>query len=176
MAVRTLRYLGDPVLRERCAEIEEIDAELQALIDDLMDTMYAADGIGLAAPQVGVPRRVFVYDVREPDLEPGVLINPRIVESEGEVRESEGCLSIPGLSEIVERYERVVVEGVDRDGEPVRIEAEGLLSRCLQHEGDHLDGVLFLDRVSPLKRKMLLKKWSRQEEAEAGASRRASRR
>jgi peptide deformylase len=176
VAVRVLRYLGDPVLRERCAEIEEIDDELQALIDDLMDTMYEADGIGLAAPQVGISRRVFVYDVREPEVEPGVLINPRIVESAGSVRESEGCLSIPGLTEIVERHERVVVEGLDRDGEAVRIEAEGLLSRCLQHERDHLDGVLFLDRVSPLKRKMLLKKWSRQEEADAGASRRAGRR
>jgi peptide deformylase len=176
VAVRPIRYFGDPVLRERCREIEEIDDELQALIDDLMDTMYAADGIGLAAPQVGVTRRVFVYDVREPEVEPGVLVNPRIVESEGAVRESEGCLSIPGLTEIVERSARVLVEGLDRDGEPVRLEAEGLLSRCLQHERDHLDGVLFLDRVSPLKRKMLLKKWSRQEEAETGTSRRAGRR
>jgi len=175
VAVRSIRYFGDPVLRERCREIEEIDDALQALIDDLMDTMYAADGIGLAAPQVGVTRRVFVYDVREPEVEPGVLVNPRIVESEGAVRESEGCLSIPGLTEIVERSARVLVEGLDRDGEPVRLEAEGLLSRCLQHERDHLDGVLFLDRVSPLKRKMLLKKWSRQEEAEAGTSRRAGR-
>jgi len=176
VAVRPIRYFGDPVLRERCREIEGIDDELQALIDDLMDTMYAADGIGLAAPQVGVTRRVFVYDVREPEVEPGVLVNPRIVESEGAVRESEGCLSIPGLTEIVERSARVLVEGLDRDGEPVRLEAEGLLSRCLQHERDHLDGVLFLDRVSPLKRKMLLKKWSRQEEAEIGTSRRAGRR
>lgn len=173
MAVRPLRYFGDPVLRERCRKVEEVDDEVRALIDDLMDTMYAEDGIGLAAPQVGVPLRVFVYDVREPELEPGVFVNPRIVESEGSVRESEGCLSIPNLSEIVERSERVVVEGLDRDGEPVRIAAEGLLSRCLQHEKDHLDGVLFLDRVSPLKRKMLLKKWSRQDEAEIGSSRRA---
>jgi len=176
VAVRTIRYFGDPVLRERCREIDEIDDELQGLIDDLMETMYEADGIGLAAPQIGVTRRVFVYDVREPDVEPGVLVNPRIVEAEGAVRESEGCLSIPGLTEIVERSARVVVEGLDRDGDPVWLEAEGLLSRCLQHERDHLDGVLFLDRVSPLKRKMLLKKWSRQEEAETGASRRASHR
>ena len=165
MAVRALRYFGDPALREDCREVEEIDDEVRMLIDDLTDTMYAEEGIGLAAPQVGVPLRVFVYDVQDPEIEPGALINPRIVEAEGSVRESEGCLSIPGLTEIVERSARVVVEGLDREGEPVRIEADGLLSRCLQHERDHLDGVLFVDRVSPLKRKMLLKKWTRQTEA-----------
>lgn len=165
MAVRDLRYLGDPILRESCRAVEVFDDELSDLIDDLVDTMYAADGIGLAAPQVGVPLRVFVYDVQEEGVASGVLVNPRVVESDGAVRESEGCLSIPGLTEIVERAERVVVEGLDRDGREVRIAAEGLLSRCLQHESDHLDGILFLDRVSPLKRKMLLKKWSRQEEA-----------
>ena len=166
MAVRSLRFLGDPILRERCEEIETFDDELSALIDDLYDTMYAADGIGLAAPQVGVRRRVFVYDIRDPEVEPGVLVNPRIVEEEGAVRDSEGCLSIPELTEIV---------GLDRHGEPVRIEAEGLLSRCLQHERDHLDGVLFIDRVSPLKRKMLLKKWSRMQEAEQPAPSRGGR-
>lgn len=165
MAVRTLRFFGDPVLRENCREVEEVDDDVRALIDDLTDTMYAEEGIGLAAPQVGVPLRVFVYDVQDPEIEPGALVNPRIVEAEGSVRESEGCLSIPGLTEIVERSARVVVEGLDREGEPVRIEADGLLSRCLQHERDHLDGVLFVDRVSPLKRKMLLKKWARQDEA-----------
>lgn len=175
MAARSLRFLGDPILRERAGEVDSVDDEVRALIDDLFETMYAEDGIGLAAPQVGVPLRVFVYDVRDPDLEPGALVNPRIVEEEGAVRESEGCLSIPGLSEIVERSERVVVEGLGRDGEPVRIEAEGLLSRCLQHEKDHLDGVLFVDRVSPLKRRMLLKKWSRQEEAELASRRTGSR-
>ncbi|MFW6084527.1 MAG: peptide deformylase [Gemmatimonadota bacterium] len=164
MTVRPLRFLGDPVLRERCEEIREFDDELGRLIDDLFETMYAEDGIGLAAPQVGVPSRVFVYDIRDPEVEPGVLVNPRIVEEEGTVRESEGCLSIPELTEIVERAERIVVEGRDREGEKVRIEADGLLSRCLQHERDHLDGVLFIDRVSPLKRKMLLKKWSRMQE------------
>lgn len=169
MSVRPLRYLGDPILREACEPIEEIDDDVRALIDDLVETMYAEEGIGLAAPQVGVSLQVFVYDVQEPDIEPGVLINPRIVEAEGSVRESEGCLSIPNLTEIVERAARVVVEALDREGEPVRIEADGLLSRCLQHEKDHLDGLLFIDRVSPLKRRMLLKKWSRQEEAEEPA-------
>ena len=165
MSVREVRYLGDPVLREMCREVEAIDDDVRALMDDLLETMYAEDGIGLAAPQIGVPLRVFVYDVRDDELEPGVLVNPRIVEATGKQKEVEGCLSIPGLDEVVERSGHVVVEGLDRDGEPVRIEATGLLSRCLQHENDHLDGVLFIDRVSPLKRRMLLKKWSKTDEA-----------
>jgi peptide deformylase len=147
-----------------CQEVDAVDDEVRALVDDLMETMYSADGVGLAAPQIGVPLRVFVFDVRDEELDSGALVNPRIVEASGTQRESEGCLSIPGLEEIVERSERVVVEGLDRNGEPVRIEADGLLSRCLQHEKDHLDGVLFIDRVSPLKRRMLLKKWSKMEQ------------
>jgi peptide deformylase len=165
VSVREVRYLGDPVLREMCREVETIDDDVRALVDDLLETMYAEDGIGLAAPQIGVPLRVFVYDVRDDELDPGVLVNPRIVEATGKQKEVEGCLSIPGLDEVVERSGQVVVEGLDRDGEPVRIEATGLLSRCLQHENDHLDGVLFIDRVSPLKRRMLLKKWSKTDEA-----------
>jgi peptide deformylase len=164
VTVRQLRYLGDPVLREKCREVEAVDDEVRALLDDLMETMYAADGVGLAAPQIGVPLRAFVFDVRDEGLDAGALVNPRIVEASGTQRESEGCLSIPGLEDIVERSERVVIEGLDRNGEPVRIEADGLLSRCLQHEKDHLDGVLFIDRVSPLKRRMLLKKWSKMEQ------------
>lgn len=161
MAIRQIRLLGDPVLRERCPDVTDIDQEILRLIQDLQDTMYEADGIGLAAPQIGVRRRVFVYDVREDEHLPGVLINPRIVESEGLVRESEGCLSIPDLTEVVERSARVIAEGLDQQGRSVRLEAEGLLSRCLQHEADHLDGILFFDRVSPLKRKMLLAKWAK---------------
>ena len=165
MTVRDVRYLGDPVLREMCQEVEEVDDEVRDLVDDLVETMYAADGIGLAAPQIGVPLRVFVYDVRDEEVEPGVLVNPRIVEATGVQKEVEGCLSIPGLDEVVQRKQRVVVEGLNRAGEPVRVEADGLLSRCLQHEYDHLDGVLFIDRVSPLKRRMLLKKWSKTDES-----------
>ena len=165
MSVREVRYLGDPVLREMCRDVDAVDDDVSALVDDLLETMYAEDGIGLAAPQIGVPMRVFVYDVRDDEIEPGVLVNPRIVEATGKQKEVEGCLSIPGLDEVVERSGQVVVEGLDRDGEPVRIEATGLLSRCLQHEIDHLDGVLFIDRVSPLKRRMLLKKWSKMDES-----------
>jgi peptide deformylase len=165
VSVREVRYLGDPVLRKMCQEVATVDDEVGALVDDLLETMYAEDGIGLAAPQIGVTLRVFVYDVRDDEIEPGVLVNPRIVEATGKQKEVEGCLSIPGLDEVVERSGRVVVEGLDRDGEAVRVEAEGLLSRCLQHENDHLDGVLFVDRVSPLKRRMLLKKWSKMDES-----------
>jgi len=161
MAIRQIRLLGDPVLRERCREVDEVNQEIRQLIDDLIDTMYEADGIGLAAPQIGVSQRVFVYDIREEENAPGVLVNPRIIETSGKVRESEGCLSIPDLSEIVERHVNIVVEGLNREGQPVRLEADGLLSRCLQHESDHLDGILFFDRISPLKRKMLLNKWTK---------------
>ena len=161
MAIRQIRLLGDPVLRQRCREVDEVNQEIRQLIDDLIDTMYEADGIGLAAPQIGVSQRVFVYDIREEEHAPGVLVNPRIIETSGKVRESEGCLSIPDLSEIVERHVNIVAEGLNREGQPVRLEADGLLSRCLQHESDHLDGILFFDRISPLKRKMLLNKWTK---------------
>ncbi len=163
MSVRRIRLLGHPALREVCEPAVEVGAEVRALIDDLLDTMYAADGIGLAAPQIGVPLRVFVYDIREQDIAPGVLVNPRIVERHGQTKDEEGCLSIPDLREIVTRNAQVVIEGLGREGEEIRIEADGLLSRCLQHECDHLDGVLFIDLVSPLKRKMLLSKWSKRE-------------
>ncbi len=170
MSTREIRCLGDPVLRERAAPIDEVDKEVRRLIDDLTDTMYEADGVGLAAPQIGVPLRVFVYDVRDPDLPFGALVNPVIVERSGTVKEEEGCLSIPGLSELVERSERVVVRGLDEKGREVEIVAEGLFSRCLQHECDHLDGVLFIDHVSPLKRKLLMKKWARRDPSERATS------
>jgi peptide deformylase len=162
MAVREIRILGDPVLRTPAEPVAEVDDEVRQLIDDMLETMYDADGVGLAAPQVGVSRRVIVIDVREPDVAPFGLVNPVIVERADEVeRGEEGCLSIPGLRDIVERSAKVVVEGLDRDGLPRRIEAEGLLARALQHEVDHLDGILFIDRISPLKRQMLLKRWQK---------------
>jgi peptide deformylase len=153
MALREILILGDSALRVRCDEVESVDDEVRQLVDDLIETMYAADGIGLAAPQLGVPLRVFVYDVREPEIEPGVLINPRFVEAGGTVRDTE-------------RYAEVVVEGLDREGREIRIEARDLLSRCLQHENDHLDGVLFIDRLSPLKRKLLLNKWAKMDDSD----------
>lgn len=166
MSVREVRTLGDPVLRTPGRPVETIDDEIRQLVDDMVETMHAYEGIGLAAPQVGVSLRVFVYDLRESDAESGALINPEIIAHSGRVKESEGCLSIPELTEVVERAADVVVRGMDREGEEVTIEASGLLSRCLQHEVDHLDGVLFIDRVSPLKRRLLLGKWNKMDESE----------
>jgi peptide deformylase len=162
MALRPLRYMGDPVLREKAAPVDEITDELRRLIADMFDTMYAEEGVGLAAPQVGISARVIVVDPHEDGVEPFALINPEIVAfSEETERGEEGCLSIPGLKEVVERPAEVRVEALDREGRTVAIEAHGLLARILQHEVDHLDGILFLDRVSALKRKMLLNKWQK---------------
>lgn len=162
MAVHEIRILGDPVLRQQAEPVAAVDDEVRQLIDEMLATMYDADGVGLAAPQIGLARRIIVVDVHEGDVPAFGLINPVIVErSDDAERGEEGCLSIPGLKEIVERSARVVVEGLDRDGNPRRIEATGLLARALQHEVDHLDGILFLDRVSPLKRQMLLKRWQK---------------
>jgi peptide deformylase len=160
--VREVKLFGDPVLRTKAAPVAEVTDTLRSLIDDMFETMYAEDGVGLAAPQVGIGDRVIVIDPRIPEVAPFALVNPVIIEaSEERERGEEGCLSIPGLKDIVERASKVVVEGLSPDGEPVRMPAEGLLARVLQHEVDHLDGVLFIDRVSPLKRRMLLKKWQK---------------
>jgi peptide deformylase len=166
MAIREIRLLGDPVLRQRAEPVAAVDEDVRRLIDDMLQTMYAASGVGLAAPQVGVPQRVLVVDVNEPDVPAFALVNPELAESGGErVRAEEGCLSIPGVSDLVERDARVVVQGLDREGEPARIEAEGLLARVLQHELDHLDGILFIDRLSPLKRQMLLRRFTKARKA-----------
>jgi peptide deformylase len=167
VAVRDILLLGDPILRERATEVESFDDELRDLVRDMFATMISAEGAGLAAPQVGVSRRVFVAEVvDEEDVAVRVaVVNPRIVEASDEIdRAPEGCLSIPGVSDVVARPARVTVEGFDPTGVPVRIEAGGLLGRVLQHEVDHLDGVLFVDRLTPLKRRILLKKYRRLEE------------
>lgn len=142
--------------------------ELRRLVDDMFETMYAAEGIGLAAPQVGVGKRLFVMDVREPDVEPRAVINPVIVERSGKEKSEEGCLSLPGLVGTVERSARVVMEGEDLEGNALRLEAKGLLARCIQHEIDHVDGILFIDRLSPLQRRITLKKWKKLQEEPAG--------
>ena len=165
MAVRRIVLLGEEVLRVPGVEVEAFDDELRSLVADLHETMYYAEGIGLAAPQIGVSLRVCVLDLRdEDDPEAGrwVFVNPVIVESsEEEDKASEGCLSIPEMEEVVARPARVTVRGFDPEGEAVEVEAEGLLARALQHEIDHLDGVLFIDRLSPFKRRGLLKKWKK---------------
>ena len=165
MAIREIKILGDPVLREAAEEVGELGDEVRALVRDMFETMYLAEGIGLAAPQVGVSERVIIVDLGEADEEGAgaiALVNPKVVESSRKKSKApEGCLSIPGMEEVVERPETVTVEGLDPGGEPWAMEVSGLLSRALQHEIDHLDGVLFIDRVSPLKRRMLLKKWQK---------------
>jgi peptide deformylase len=162
MPVLEIRMMGDPVLRERAAEVEGVDDALRRLARSMFETMYDAEGVGLAAPQVGEGRRLIVVDARDPGSAPFTLVNPRVVEASNLTEKAEeGCLSIPGLRDVVERSASVVVEGLDLEERPFRVEAEGLLARILLHEIDHLDGVLFLDRLSPLKRRMLLKRWQK---------------
>ena len=172
MSVLKIELLGSEVLRRRAEEIVEADDDLRTLVRDMFETMYDAEGVGLAAPQVGISRRIIVVDVHEEGTHPFALVNPRLVESSRDTdKAEEGCLSIPGVSSVVERPATVTVEGVDENGQPVRMSAEGLLARCIQHEIDHLDGVLFIDRISPLKRTMLLKKY-RSQLSETGTAKR----
>ncbi len=174
MAVHEIVLMGDPVLRKRAEDVTEFDEGLKRLVRDMFETMYDAPGIGLAAPQIGVSTRVLVIDLRREAKGGGpgrpdrlALVNPCVTwQSEETHKQSEGCLSIPGLEEVVTRPSSVRVEGWDPDGNEVTVEADELFARALQHEIDHLDGILFLDRVSPLKRRMLLKKWKKLEAAE----------
>jgi peptide deformylase len=154
MAPYSIRVVGDPVLRQRAAEVTTIDGRLAKLADDMIATMYDAPGVGLAAPQVGVEKRLFVYDVGDG---PHTLVNPEIVESDGEFAYEEGCLSVPGLSWQIVRPKHVHLTGVDLDGNDVSIEADELLARCFQHELDHLDGILLLERLDADTRKQALK-------------------
>ena len=165
MAVLPIRKLPDPVLRQPAREIKGINDELQGLIDDMAETMYAAPGLGLAANQVGVLRRLIVFDVAHRDgaaRDLKVLINPCITHAEGELTREEGCLSVADFSAEVRRHARVSVEGLDRKGNPVTITGEGLLAVVLQHELDHLEGILFIDRISRLKRSIYLRRLKKQ--------------
>jgi peptide deformylase len=150
----------DTLLRNKAAPLQNIDGDTQALIDGMSETMYAAPGIGLAAVQVGEPKRVIVYDLtpRNEGRNLSVLINPEIVMAEGKIVYEEACLSVVDYSAEVKRYANVKVRGVDRQGDPVDIEAEGLLAICLQHEIDHLNGILYIDHISSLKRSLYTKK------------------
>ncbi len=160
MAKLKIRYLGDPVLREKAKPVEEINGQLQRLIDDMAETMYEAKGLGLAANQIGITKRLFVLDLAQRKGEPELLvfINPEIIEKEGEIVEEEGCLSIPGYAAKVRRFSRVLVRALDREGKPFEMELEGLGARAIQHEIDHLNGILYVDYLSTLK-KQLFKKW-----------------
>jgi peptide deformylase len=154
-------------LRQRADEVEGVDAEVRTLVEDLLDTMRADKGIGLAANQVGVTRRVAVVDTND-GQPPVVLIDPVILERKGEAVQEEGCLSIPEIYGNVERALHIVVETTALDGERVRVEADELRARAIQHEIDHLDGILFIDRLGPLKRKLLLNKWNRLRKGKTG--------
>lgn len=147
MAIRVIRTKGDPVLREVALAVQEITPQVKKLLDDMVETMYDAEGVGLAAPQVGIGKRIIVIDVLD---ENGLLklINPVIMKREGKEAAVEGCLSFPGVAGEVERDVKVTVLAMDVDGNPVEICASGLLARAFQHEIDHLDGILFVDRAS----------------------------
>jgi peptide deformylase len=174
---RNLHYYGDPVLRVKATPVTAFTPELQELVEGMFECMYRADGIGLAAPQVGEGMRVFVLDVLDED-ETRVrraFVNPVLVEKSGSMTGEEGCLSIPGIRADVKRAARVVVEARDEKGEPFRMEAVGLLARAIQHETDHLDGILFVDRLSAIQRKLVEGKLKRfqapgKDQAEAAPS------
>ena len=144
MALRQIREYGDDVLAKECREVKEITPRVRELVEDMLDTMYDANGVGLAAPQVGVLRRIVVIDVGEGPI---VLVNPRIIEQDGEQEGMEGCLSVPGKIGQVTRPNHVIVEGLDADMNPVRVEGEELLARALCHELDHLEGVVYTSKV-----------------------------
>ena len=161
MALLPIIVAPDPRLKKRCAPVEQVDDEIRRLMDDMLETMYDAPGIGLAAPQVGVLKRIIVVDVaaKEGPREPVQMVNPELVwASEEEASYEEGCLSLPEHYAEVERPAAVKVRYLDREGETQEMEAEGLLATCVQHEMDHLEGLLFVDHISALKRKMILRK------------------
>ncbi|MET3853280.1 peptide deformylase [Rhizobium sp. OAE497] len=170
MTIKPLIILPDPILRQASKPIERVDDELKRLADDMLETMYDAPGIGLAAIQIGVPRRMLVIDVSREgeDKQPQVFINPEILKSSDErsVYE-EGCLSIPDYYAEVERPATITVRYLDRDGKELTAEADGLLATCLQHEIDHLNGVLFIDHISRLKREMVIKKFTKAAKSKA---------
>ncbi len=156
MSAFDIRIIGDPVLRQRADEVRDVDGALVRLTEDMVETMYIAKGLGLAAPQIGVQKRLFVYDLQDGDGAK-VLVNPVIVESDGEWIYDEGCLSVPGLSWEIVRPKVIHLTGHDLDGNEISIEADELLSRLYQHELDHLDGVLLVDRMEADMRKVAMK-------------------
>ena len=165
--IRPIVKLGDPVLAQRAEPVAEVTDEIRQLIDDMIETMYAAPGIGLAAPQIGLPLRICVIDISggRKGGEVFTLINPEFVERTGMQLKEEGCLSVPGHNATVARPERAVVRALNRDGHEVTIEGTGLLARALQHELDHLDGTLFLSRLRGIQRDLILRKIRKQQRA-----------
>ena len=175
MALLTILEFPDPRLRTRATDVTEFDASLHRLIDDMFETMYKAPGIGLAASQVNVHKRVIVIDTSKENDDPQVFINPEILSRDGVEVTEEGCLSVPGIYEDVERAERIRVRARDRDGATFERDLDGLLAVCLQHEMDHLQGKLFVDYLSDLKRERIRKKLERErKDRAAGGGKRAS--
>jgi len=171
MALRPILKYPDPRLKQVAGPVKEVNDEIRQLVDDMAETMYAAPGVGLAATQIGVMLRVFVIDIASDD-EPSdlrVFINPEITETDGTQTWEEGCLSFPGVTEEIRRAERVTVRALDRDGKPFELHAEGLLAVAVQHENDHLNGVVMLDKLSAVKRRLLGRKLARAKAEEATA-------
>jgi peptide deformylase len=167
MAVREILIVGDPILTTKCEPVEEVTEEVVRLARDMVETVHAAPGVGLAAPQVGVNRRVIVVDLSVGEDKDAlyVLVNPAVVLAEGEDVGEEGCLSVPDIKEKVARPYKVVVRSLDLRGRPVEVQGEDLVARALCHEIDHLDGILFIEKLSPLKRKLIKKKLRKKAEA-----------
>jgi len=169
MAIRTILHYPDKRLRDPGKKIEKVTPEIQALVDDMAETMYAAPGVGLAATQIGEPYQLFVIDVAEQDQpsELRVFINPEILERHDEITWNEGCLSFPGVTEEIDRAAHVKVRAQDREGKWFELEADGLLAVAIQHEHDHLQGVLMIDKVGPLKRRIIDRKMKKRSEERA---------
>ncbi len=158
MTILNILHFPDPRLRRHAQPVERVDDEIHRLVDDMFETMYQAPGIGLAATQVNVAKRVVVIDISEDHNQPMCLINPEILGREGVEEMEEGCLSVPGYYELVQRAEKIRVKALDREGQPFELDVDGLLAVCIQHEVDHLDGKLFVDYLSHLKRQRIRKK------------------
>ena len=158
MAILNILEFPDPRLRKKAAAVEAVDDAIRQVVDDMLETMYAADGVGLAAVQVNVRKRIIVMDVSDEKNTPLCLINPEIAEKDGCRESEEGCLSVPGFVDTVKRAARIRVRALDRAGEPLDLSVDGLMAVCIQHEIDHLDGKLFVDYLSPLKRQRIRKK------------------
>jgi peptide deformylase len=163
MTIRKILHYPDPRLRRKALPVDAVDDEIQTLIDDMAETMYQAPGIGLAAPQIDVSKRVLIIDISEAKNDLRVFVNPELLTQEGEQTTEEGCLSVPGVYDEITRAEKITVRALDRDGKPFELETEGLLATCVQHEIDHLDGKLFVDYLSRLKRQRVRKKIEKQQ-------------
>jgi peptide deformylase len=174
MARLTILEFPDPRLRTRAQPVEHVDGELRRLIDDMFETMYAAPGIGLAATQVNVHKRLLVIDISETRNQPLALINPEVIQRQGVEETEEGCLSVPGIYDKVTRAETIRVRALDRNGKSIEFDADGLLAVCIQHEIDHLDGKLFVDYLSELKRTRIRKKLEKERKDRQPAAARAT--